>query len=250
MAGAKKSTKKFEKNHLKDVIERRKSHAKVKQRHQLNDKRKEKNATKRAEAEEANEISPEEAKKQNAFAEMNVDDFFAGGFEIPEANGKKSKKDVTPKIGKRKRSEDKAQAEEAPEEGDNDEEDASSVDGYDEHKEQLESLKEKDPEFYKYLKENDAELLDFGEQGDLSEVDALSESEPEDEQPAKKKKKSKKDEEEEAEPESTTLTIQTVKKWHKLMEEQNSIRAMRQVVLAFRAAAHVNDADAPEQTRF
>ena len=58
MAGAKKSTKKFEKNHLKDVIERRKSHAKVKQRHQLNDKRKEKNATKRAEAEEANEIAP------------------------------------------------------------------------------------------------------------------------------------------------------------------------------------------------
>ncbi|KAJ5746915.1 uncharacterized protein N7511_008611 [Penicillium nucicola] len=245
MAGAKKSTKKFEKNHLKDVIERRKSHAKVKQRHQLNDKRKEKNATKRAEAEEANEISPEEAKKQNAFAEMNVDDFFAGGFEIPEEKGKKSKKDVTPKIGKRKRSEDKAQAEEAPEEDDN-EDDASSVDGYDEHKEQLESLKEKDPEFYKYLKENDAELLDFGDQGDLSEVDALSESdEPEDEEPAKKKKKSKKDEE--AEPESTTLTIQTVKKWHQLMEEQNSIRAMRQVVLAFRAAAHVNDADAPEQ---
>ena len=248
MAGAKKSTKKFEKNHLKDVIERRKSHAKVKQRHQMNDKRKEKNATKRAEAEEANEISPEEAKKQNAFAEMNVDDFFAGGFEIPEANGKKSKKDVTPKIGKRKRSEDKAQAEEAPEEDDNDEEDASSVDAYDEHKDQLESLKDKDPEFYKYLKENDAELLDFGEQGDLSEVDALSESdEPEDEEPAKKKKKKAKKDEEEVEPESTTLTIQTVKKWHKLMEEQNSIRAMRQVVLAFRAAAHVNDAEAPEQ---
>jgi nucleolar complex protein 2 len=248
MAGAKKSTKKFEKNHLKDVIERRKSHAKVKQRHQMNDKRKEKNATKRAEAEEANEISPEEAKKQNAFAEMNVDDFFAGGFEIPEANGKKSKKDVTPKIGKRKRSEDKAQAEEAPEEDDNDEEDASSVDAYDEHKDQLESLKDKDPEFYKYLKENDAELLDFGEQGDLSEVDALSESdEPDDEEPAKKKKKKAKKDEEEVEPESTTLTIQTVKKWHKLMEEQNSIRAMRQVVLAFRAAAHVNDAEAPEQ---
>ncbi|OQD82229.1 hypothetical protein PENANT_c022G06259 [Penicillium antarcticum] len=248
MAGAKKSTKKFEKNHLKDVIERRKSHAKVKQRHQLNDKRKEKNASKRAEAEEANEISPEEAKKQNAFAEMNVDDFFAGGFEIPEEKGNKSKKDVTPKIGKRKRSEDKAQAEEAPEEDDNEDDDASSVDGYDEHKEQLESLKEKDPEFYKYLKENDAELLDFGEQGDLSEVDALSESdEPEDEEPAKKKKKKSKKDEEVVEPTSTTLTIQTVQKWHKLMEEQNSIRAMRQVVLAFRAAAHVNDADAPEQ---
>ena len=249
MPGAKKSTKKFEKNHLKDVIERRKAHAKVKQRHHMNDKRKEKNAAKR-EAEGPEEKSPEELKKQNAFSEMNVDDFFAGGFDIPEetTKGKKaSKKDTTPKIGKRKRSEDKAQEDEASDaEGDNDE-NASDVDAYDEHKDQLESLKEKDPEFYKYLKENDAELLDFGEQGDLSEVDALSESEaPEDDEPAKKKKKkSKKDEEEETE--SDTLTIAMVKKWQKLMEEQNSIRAMRQVVLAFRAAAYVNDPDAPDQ---
>ncbi|KAJ5872948.1 uncharacterized protein N7529_005301 [Penicillium soppii] len=251
MPGAKKSTKKFEKNHLKDVIDRRKAHAKVKQRHHLNDKRKEKNAAKR-EAEGPEEKSPEELKKQNAFSEMNVDDFFAGGFDIPEetAKGKKaSKKDTTPKIGKRKRSEDKAQADEASDaEGDNDE-DASDVDAYDEHKDQLESLKEKDPEFYKYLKENDAELLDFGDQGDLSEVDALSESEaPEDEEPAKKKKKkSKKDEVEETEEDADTLTIAMVKKWQKLMEEQNSIRAMRQVVLAFRAAAYVNDPDAPDQ---
>ncbi|KAJ5458700.1 hypothetical protein N7475_010088 [Penicillium sp. IBT 31633x] len=250
MAGAKKSTKKFEKNHLQDVIERRKAQAKIKQRHHLNDKRKEKSAARRAEAEAAAAENPEEAKKQNAFAEMNVDDFFAGGFEIPEEKGKKaSKKDTTPKIGKRKRSEDKAEGTAEATEGDNDEDDADSVDAYDEHKDQLESLKDKDPEFYKYLKENDAELLDFGDQGDLSEVDALSESEePEDEEPAKKKKrKSKKEEEEEQEPEDETLTIAMVKKWQKLMEEQNSIRAMRQAVLAFRAAAYVNDPDAPEQ---
>lgn len=247
MAGAKKSTKKFEKNHLQDVLERRKAQAKIKQRHQLNDKRKEKSAARRAEAEAAAEQNPEDAKKQNAFSEMNVDDFFAGGFEIPEEKGKKtSKKDTTPKIGKRKRSDEKAEAEAV--ESDNDEDDADSVDAYDEHKDQLESLKEKDPEFYKYLKENDAELLDFGEQGDLAEVDALSESEdPEDEEPAKKKKKSKKDEDEKEGPESETLTIAMVKKWQKLMEEQNSIRAMRQAVLAFRAAAYVNDPDAPEQ---
>ena len=36
-----------------------------------------------------------------------------------------------------------------------------------------------------------------------------------------------------------------VKKWQKLMEEQNSIRAMRQAVLAFRAAAHVNERRGP-----
>lgn len=251
MAGAKKSTKKFEKKHLGDVLERRKANAKVKQRHHLNDKRKEKSAAK-AEAEAAKlEKTPEELKKQNAFAEMNVDDFFAGGFDIPEetAKGKKAnKKDTTPKIGKRKRAEDKAQEGEASEqEGDDDE--SSDVDDYDTHKDQLESLKQKDPEFYKYLKENDSELLEFGDQGDLSEVDALSESEaPEEDEPAKKKsKKSKKAEAEEEETEEDTLTIAMVKKWQNLMEEQNSIRALRQVVLAFRAAAYVNDPDAPEQ---
>ncbi|OQE20084.1 hypothetical protein PENFLA_c017G10764 [Penicillium flavigenum] len=246
MVGAKKSTKKFVQNRLPDVLERRKANAKIKQRHQLNDKRKEKNAARRAEAEAAAEKDPEDLNKQNAFSEMNVDDFFAGGFDIPEEKEKKaSKKDTTPKIGKRKRSEDKAQADAEASEGEGDSDDADSPDAYDEHKDQLESLKEKDPEFYKYLKENDSELLEFGEQGDLSEVDALSESEePEDEGPAKKKKKSKKEEEE---PEDETLTIEMVKKWQKLMEEQNSIRAMRQAVLAFRAAAYVNDPEAPEQ---
>ncbi|KOS39422.1 hypothetical protein ACN38_g9742 [Penicillium nordicum] len=244
MVGGKKSTKKFVQNRLPDVLERRKANAKIKQRHQLNDKRKEKSASRRAEAEAAAAENPEQAKKENAFSEMNVDDFFAGGFDIPEEKGKKaSKKDTTPKIGKRKRSEDKAQADAEASEGESDED---SVDAYDEHKDQLESLKDKDPEFYKYLKENDSELLDFGDQGDLSDVDALSESEePEDEEPAKKKKKKSKKEEEE--PEDETLTIEMVKKWQKLMEEQNSIRAMRQAVLAFRAAAYVNDPDAPEQ---
>lgn len=252
MGGMKKSTKKFEKKHLKDILERRKEGAKVKQRHQQNEKRKAKSASRR-DAEDATESDPEEDKKKNTFAEMNVDDFFAGGFDIPEeANGKKkaSKKDVTPKIGKRKRSADQAQDDEASGSGSEAGEDAASdddeADAFDEHKDQLEALKEKDPEFYKYLKENDAELLDFGDQGDLSEVDELSEGEAaeEEEGPAKKKKKKAQEEEE---LQSTTLTIPMVKKWQTLMEEQHSVRAMRQTVLAFRAASYVHEANPPEQ---
>ncbi|KAJ5676584.1 uncharacterized protein N7477_002217 [Penicillium maclennaniae] len=251
MGGAKKSTKKFEKNHLKDILERRKESAKIKQRHQLNEKRKAKSASRR-EAEEVNAADPEEEKQKNAFKEMNVDDFFAGGFDIPEEiNGKKkaSKKDVTPKIGKRKRTTDQAQDEEAVAAGSEAGEDAASDDdanAFDDHKNELEALKEKDPEFYKYLKENDAELLDFGDQGDLSEVDDLSEGEAEEEGPAKKKKK-KAQQDEEPEDTSVTLTIPMVQKWQKLMEEQHSVRAMRQTVLAFRAASYVHDANPPEQ---
>lgn len=261
MGGPKKSTKKFEKKHLKDTLERRKAAAKIKQRHQQNEKRKSQKASQR-EAEDATESSPEQDKKKDAFAEMNVDDFFAGGFDIPDVTSSKKagKKDVAPKIGKRKRSAEQVQDDdeasesgsEAAEDGatasDNEDDDASSTNAFDEHKDQLEALKEKDPEFYKYLKENDAELLDFGDQGDLAEVDELSESEAaEEEGPAKKKKKKAKQEEEEEEVIDNTLTIPMVKKWQSLMEEQHSIRAMRQAVLAFRAAAYVNDPEAPEQ---
>jgi nucleolar complex protein 2 len=254
MAGAKKSTKKFEKKYLKDTLERRKASAKIKQRHHLNDKRKAQAS--RRDAEDEEEPDTEEVKKKNAFAEMNVDDFFAGGFDIADAtDGKKkaSKKDVTPKIGKRKRTDNQEQ-EEASEDSaasDNDDDNSSDANDFDAHKDQLEALKDKDPEFYKYLKENDAELLDFGAMGDLSEVDELSEGEAsEEEGPAKKKKKkAKKDEGEDEEEEviDNTLTIPMVKKWQSLMEEHHSIRAMRQTVLAFRAAASVNNAEAPEQ---
>ncbi|KAL3467534.1 Noc2p family-domain-containing protein [Aspergillus heterothallicus] len=253
MAGSqKKSTKKFEKNHLKDVLERRKAAAKIKQRNHLKEKRKADNAKSRAEREDASDDKEEKSKKQDAFAEMNVDDFFSGGFEIADPTAKKSKKaqkkDVTPKIGKRKRSaaqEDDEEVSTASSEEDGqsqDEDDAASdaSDDFESHKAVLESLKEKDPEFYKYMKENDAELLEFG---DLAEVDALSEGE-EEEQPKKKKKKAAKEEEEDT---ASDLTIATVKKWQKLMEEQNSIRAMRQTVLAFRAAAQLDEVDAQEQ---
>ncbi|KAL3448665.1 Noc2p family-domain-containing protein [Aspergillus insuetus] len=253
MAGSqKKSTKKFEKNHLKDVLERRKAAAKIKQRNQMKEKRKADNAKSRADREDASEDKEEQTKKQDAFAEMNVDDFFSGGFEITDPTAKKSKraqkKDVTPKIGKRKRSEAQEDDEEgsaasSEEDGHSQDEDGAESDASDDfesHKAALESLKEKDPEFYKYMQENDAELLEFG---DLAEVDALSEGEEEEEQPKKKKKKAAKEEEDTA----SDLTIATVKKWQKLMEEQNSIRAMRQTVLAFRAAAQLDEVEAQEQ---
>lgn len=249
-----KSTKKFEKHHLKDVLKKRKEGAKIKQRHQQAAKRKERCA-KDNEKDEAVLAEQEKAgKKQKsgkeALNDMSVDDFFAGGFEIPKAVGAKG---GLSRSGKRKRSDEKEK-----------EDDASSVasvedhalaaisgseagsgdegDDMDTHKGDLKALAEKDPEFFKYLQENDAELLDF-EDTNLDEIDELSGSEEEEEETKPKKGKKKAAKEEEDITAKGEISLVTVKKWSAAMKDQYSLRAMREVVLAFRAAAHLNEED-------
>ncbi|OAX79584.1 hypothetical protein ACJ72_06097, partial [Emergomyces africanus] len=137
---------------------------------------------------------------------------------------------------------------ESPAQSDNDEDsgasEGSDIGDTDAHMKQLEALKDKDPEFYKYLKENDAELLDFGDHGDLAEVDALSDVEEEEEEARpKKKNKGKVSGDTEDDDTSNTISLSMVKQWQKSMIEQNSMRATRQAVLAFRSAAYMNEED-------
>ncbi|TVY18930.1 putative NOC2 family protein [Lachnellula arida] len=262
----KKSTRKFEKNHLKDVLEKRKAGAKIKQRQQVKAKRQARNAK---DAEFLGGKDGEEESKTNGsakedpFGKMNVDDFFQGGFDIPEKPAKKSKsKSVPEKLGKRKRPEpaeedddnsSEASIEEAPVLSDSEPE-SGAEDETGMSKGAMDALAEKDPDFYKFLKENDPEALEFDEDADLAEVDELS-GEEEEAPKKKKQKKSKKaqakedseEEEEEEEVEDLAeVSKEMVKKWTKAMKEQHSLRAMRQVVLAFRAAAHVNEDEGKE----
>lgn len=229
---AKKATKKFEKNHLKGVLERRKEFAKVKQRHRLKDK---KRARREADANVEEDAPKAKEQPSDAFAEMDVDDFFAGDFKLPD--GEKESKSK-----KRKRVHDEGKEKEDSRKASDD--GRSAADGHDAeasdddvgaHVGQLESLKEKDPEFYNYLKQNDAELLDFG---DLAEVDNLSETE---EPTQKKKKKTKANDKEDEKEDGDMVTKAIVKKWQQLMAEQHSLRAMRQTVLAFRSAVFANE---------
>jgi nucleolar complex protein 2 len=187
-----KATKKFEKTKLKDVLKRRKEHAKIKQKKQIATKLKERKARDNAPADDVNGASAPKPKGKEApdtsIGEMSMDQFFQGGFQLPELNKKGAAK---PKTGKRKRT--PVEEKKAPEESSEGEDgsDSDSADDEDAHKEQLAALAEKDPEFYKYLKENDAELLDFAEDADLAEIDALSASE--DEQTPRKKQKASKE---------------------------------------------------------
>jgi nucleolar complex protein 2 len=255
-----KSTKKFEKNRLHDVLKSRKAVSKIKQKHQITAKRK---LRKAQDNEPANGVEGANGVKSNTkdskngdLGEMSMDQFFQGGFQLPEMSKKSAGK---PKTGKRKRTpvpeeeqggtsdSDEEMAEAAPTVDDSGS-DSDSGDDADAHKEQLAALADKDPEFYKYLKDNDAELLDFAEEADLEEIDALSASEdektPRKKQKATKASKVEKDESEEEEEEESgdnEVTKKVIDKWRSSMETAHSLRAMKEVALAFRAAAHLND---------
>jgi nucleolar complex protein 2 len=247
-----KATKKFEKNKLGDVLKQRKNVAKIKQKKQMDLKKKERKAKDNAKADDVEDPKSKKpssrAEKEDAsLGEMSMDQFFEGGFQVPEMTGKASTK---PKTGKRKRTpiengdaaDSDAEMAEANGGAEDSASDSDSGDDAEAHMGQLKDLEEKDPEFYKYLKNNDAELLDFAEDADLAEIDALSASE--DETTPRKKKKAAKEPESEDEEEATTgneVTKKLIKKWKESMEAKSSLRAMREVVLAFRTAAHLND---------
>ncbi|KAL1304276.1 hypothetical protein AAFC00_000686 [Neodothiora populina] len=246
-----KATKKFEKNRLSDTLKSRKNFAKTKQRHQVNAKKKERRAKENERAEDAppekKPSRPSESDSKN-FESMNVDDFFQGGFDVPELP--KTDATTADKSKKRKRVLPAAAPAAAPAA----EDDASDSDSDDENldlKAQMAALADKDPEFYKSMQEDDPELLNF-EDADLGEIDELSGSDAdEDAQPKKKSKKSKKskgevDSEDEEDTTGNEVTKAMIAKWKKAMTEQHSLRAAKEVALAFRAAAHVSDDDDKE----
>ena len=249
MGQVKKATRKFESKNLTRILDDRKAKAKTKQGFLLREKKKLKRDLDAA-GEDGDNDDDQPAKKAKPegpqiFEDMSIEDFFAGGFEIPEAatkveksKGRKRKQDQelkptpTPAVTKPAT----AAAESEDDDDSEAEDDEVSEDELEAHQGTLSGLAEKDPEFFKYLKENDPELLDFSiaERDDLSSVDELSEGEAE----TGKSKKGKK-----GANEASEVTKADVKKWTEALVEKKSLRTLRQVVLAFRAAAHVNDVD-------
>ncbi|ROT35018.1 Noc2-domain-containing protein [Sodiomyces alkalinus F11] len=289
-----KATKKFEKNHLTKTLDKRKQGVKVKQRLQIKAKKQSKRAKDAAfyKGEQEDNASKDTTKKDAKVSQMSVDDFFKGGFEMIGKGNAKSKGQATQaqqakksgKLGKRKRDAPASDHEDAaedsadddsmsdmsveeqlvPSDSDEDDDDDAGSDADDDagmSKKAMQELAEKDPAFFKFLREHDPEALDFDENADLAEVDALSggsddeassdDDDDDDEQPKKKRKKEnakKKQKVDESAAPDNELTRKMVAKWKASMEEKKSLRAARQVVLAFRCAAHLNEDDPENAT--
>jgi nucleolar complex protein 2 len=202
MGKVNKSTKKFQKNHLKRDIDQRRVEQKYKQK--LNQNQKKKKSTAKA-AEDAEKQAIVKKKNQEVFDDMSVEDFMKGGFELPKEE-KKNKKQTGAK------------------------EEMES------HKAELEKLKEQDPDFYNYLKQNDQELLEFDPEDmddDEDEDEEMSEEEGEGRGGAVEE-----EEEEEEESGQIEVTLKDVNAWKKSLSEENSLRTLKKVLKAFTAAVN------------
>lgn len=191
-----KATKKFEKNKLGKVIETRKIQKKNKEKYNKNKVRND--ARKAA----AREIVQKEFARKKAIAEgkgdlfdnMTMDEFLATPADNMQID--------TPQY-----TQDNLEGDELEKS----------------HKEGLDGLKEKDPSFYEFLKQNDRELLEF-------DPDELVEDE----------------EEEEDVPVEGGLTKEILGRWEKLLVEEKSLSALKKVLIAVRNAAANVTGDEPQ----
>ncbi|KAJ3152061.1 Nucleolar Complex 2 protein [Geranomyces variabilis] len=247
MGKAKKSTKKFVKNKLNDVVAKRKQFQKA------NKHRKGKASLPNA-AGEVTDGQPEEP-FSDASSDDDVDDGFDdAGLAGSESEDEESSEDAEP--GLDSDDSDLENLSDLFESDSNDEDDqtAMETDGEEtgrstkraakrdlnkdisDHKAELEELAQKDPSFFKFLQENDQELLAFTKEEEQIDTD--------DEEAAQSREVEEGSDGEADSGDGTILvTKEMIARWRASITQNYSLRALRKALLAFRAAAAAGDPD-------
>uniref|UniRef100_A0A667WN73 NOC2-like nucleolar associated transcriptional repressor n=1 Tax=Myripristis murdjan TaxID=586833 RepID=A0A667WN73_9TELE len=189
------------------------------------------------------------AKQKRKLEDLSVDEFLLSGFD---SGGENESEDEAPRQNGLKKKEEAGKSA-APKMGDKKKGKASQ------HKDQLSRLKSKDPEFYKFLQENDQTLLNFDDT-DSSEdeeerkyhtlptqlEEAISGDEDEDDEETDKKgsKKSKKT------AETIKVTDKMIEEWRAAIRENPTPRLFREVTQAFKAAVATTKGEGGGQCRY
>ncbi|PWA30941.1 nucleolar complex protein 2 homolog isoform X1 [Gambusia affinis] len=180
------------------------------------------------------------AKQKRKLEDLSVDEFLVSGFDSPEED---ESEEETPKQKKKKKAE--------PPMSRNEKKGKAS-----EHKEQLSRLKNKDPEFYKFLEENDQSLLNFDDTDSSEEEDdgnkyhkvpseleeAISEEDDDEEDTTSKKTKKA--------AESIKVTDKMIEEWRAALRKEPTPRLFREVTQAFKAAVATTKGEGGGQCRY
>ncbi|KAI9329952.1 hypothetical protein BD770DRAFT_449602, partial [Pilaira anomala] len=105
----------------------------------------------------------------------------------------------------------------------------------DQHKKELEELKERDPEFYDYLQKEDGDLLGFGESDDGEE-----EEEDMDEQ---EEFSDMEEPEEKMMDDIPVLTKSTLNEWIDAIKSNNDFKTFKKLLSAFKTASRMSEED-------
>ncbi|SCW03421.1 LAFE_0G10044g1_1 [Lachancea fermentati] len=220
MGKVSKATKKFQSKHLKHTLDHRR---KVKDH---NKKIQGRRGNKSEEEKRNASLTKEEQKmlksaKEEVFKDMSVEDFFAGGFDVPKET-KAAKK-------LRKKTED--------------EEESASSSEEEDMEANMAQLAEKDPEFYNYLQDNDKELLEFKSSNPLDGIsdddEDGSKSDDDGNQNDIAEERERVDGNKLSESEKVEVDLKLVKAWKKDLNSL-SIKLIRNITSAFKAAVNVN----------
>ncbi|XP_067873148.1 nucleolar complex protein 2 homolog [Heterodontus francisci] len=170
------------------------------------------------------------ASRKRKLSKLSVDEFFTSTFDSDsncDSEGDdsavedvgKEKKALQPEVQGKKKEKQKGAAQE--------------------HKEQLSRLKEKDPEFFKFLEQNDQKLLNFDDtdssEDEENQVHTLPEElelasdneESEEQQPIPKSKKAG---------DLIPVTVRMVEKWKAEVEDKLTFKQFHHIIMAFKAA--------------
>ncbi|NXF76706.1 NOC2L protein, partial [Sclerurus mexicanus] len=170
-------------------------------------------------------------------AELSLDEVLAGGSESePEGSGEEEKPDKG--AARRRRLSGKARKELQERPG-------RKKGKASEHKDQLSRLKDRDPEFYKFLEENDRTLLDF----DAS--DSSDEEEPLHRPPDTLEEASDEDDDDEEEQEKVkkkrvsfiSVSLKMVEDWKKAAQRNLTPRLFHEITQAYKAAVATTKGD-------
>ncbi|KAJ2703585.1 Nucleolar Complex 2 protein [Coemansia sp. IMI 203386] len=248
MGKVKKSTKKFNKNHLKGELERRNKFKKTKQ---LIKKREQKKGKKTGSGhdeqsdeeftgiEEVDNLAEfAESSLKGAGANMDVSKFMEADPNNDDSSDASDSEDIDALLSE---GDDDSDNDEMATGLDNEEPDSDDEESF---KEQFESMKEKDPEFFKFMQSNDPGFLETMEEA-IDEEDNDEESDDEDNEDTGKDGNDNDDVEMDDDKgadksKSVLVTAKMLESWEKDVASKHSLRSFRRLLLAFYSASHMN----------